>query len=143
VADLAKALLPLLAEGGLDHRKLAAEAAADTAGIDQKLFWALVQAESGGRSDAVSRSGAVGPAQVTPIAAKAVGADPATLSDPVKNLNVGAAYLALMLDLFKDVPHAVAAYNAGPTAVRKFGGVPPFKETQRHVDRVLRLLATP
>jgi len=137
---LVRAILPLIE--GLDHRRLASDEAASRAGIDPELFNALVQVESGGNPKAKSSAGAVGPAQLMPSAARAVGMDPAHLTNPGKNLNAGALYLALMLKQFKqNVSHALAAYNAGPTAVRRHGGVPPFKETQNHVDRVLAELA--
>jgi len=69
-----------------------------------------------------------------PGTARALGVDP---HDWQQNLDGSARYLALMMAEFGDLPLALAAYNAGPDAVRKHGGIPPFQETQSHVQRVL------
>jgi soluble lytic murein transglycosylase-like protein len=112
------------------------ETAAVRAGIDPALFAALVEAESGFDPGAVSSAGAQGLAQLMPGTARSLGVgDP---FDPVQNADGGARYLAQMLREFGgDERLALAAYNAGPGAVRRHGGVPPFAETQKYVERVL------
>jgi hypothetical protein len=117
----------------MDYRALAAQIA-EQEGIDPNLFTRLVQQESSFRPDAVSPAGAIGLAQLMPGTARDLGVDP---SDPVQNLTGGARYLRQQLDAFQDPTLALAAYNAGPGNVRKYGGVPPFQETQNYVARVL------
>ena len=117
----------------MDYRALAAQIA-EQEGIDPNLFTRLVQQESSFRPDAVSPAGAIGLAQLMPGTARDLGVDP---SDPVQNLTGGARYLRQQLDAFQDPTLALAAYNAGPGNVRKYGGVPPFEETQNYVARVL------
>ncbi|HRK20712.1 MAG TPA: lytic transglycosylase domain-containing protein [Fimbriimonadaceae bacterium] len=110
--------------------------AAQQAGVDPALFDSLVAAESSYDPRARSRAGAMGLSQLMPDTAKSLGVeDP---FDPWQNLQGGANYLAQMLKRFDGDPRlALAAYNAGPGAVQKFGGVPPYAETQRYVERVL------
>jgi soluble lytic murein transglycosylase-like protein len=117
----------------MDYRALAAQIA-EQEGIDPNLFTRLVQQESSFRPDAVSPAGAIGLAQLMPGTARDLGVDP---SDPVQNLTGGARYLRQQMDAFQDPTLALAAYNAGPGNVRKYGGVPPFEETQNYVARVL------
>jgi len=112
----------------------AIDAAATKAGIDQRLLAAVTQAESGFNPAALSGAGAVGLTQLMPGTASGLGVDP---TDPVANLDGGARYLAGQLDSFGRVDLAVAAYNAGPGAVRQAGGVPDYPETQTYVGRVL------
>ena len=112
----------------------AIEAAATQAGVDPRLLAALTQAESGFNPGALSGAGAVGLTQLMPGTAAGLGVDP---TDPVANLEGGARYLAGQLDSFGRVDLAVAAYNAGPGAVRQAGGVPDYPETQAYVRRVL------
>lgn len=112
----------------------AIDAAATKAGIDPRLLAAVTQAESGFNPAAVSGAGAVGLTQLMPGTASGLGVDP---TDPVANLDGGARYLAGQLDSFGRVDLAVAAYNAGPGAVRQAGGVPDYPETQAYVGRVL------
>lgn len=111
-------------------------AAARREGLDALLFAALVEAESGFHPDAVSPVGAVGLAQVLPSTVELYGGgDPL---DPGRNLQVGARHLRVLLDLFEgDLALALAAYNAGPGAVARFGDIPPYRETRHYVDRVL------
>lgn len=117
-----------------DIASLAREAAARH-GVDPDLFERLVSAESGGNPRAVSSAGAMGLAQLMPATAQALGVqDP---FDPVQNLDGGARYLRSMLDRFGDPRLAVAAYNAGPGAVQRYGSVPPYPETVAYVARVL------
>jgi Transglycosylase SLT domain len=112
----------------------AIDAAATKAGIDPRLLAAITQAESGFNPAALSGAGAVGLTQLMPGTASGLGVDP---TDPVANLDGGARYLAGQLDSFGRVDLAVAAYNAGPGAVRQAGGVPDYPETQAYVGRVL------
>jgi soluble lytic murein transglycosylase-like protein len=73
--------------------------------------------------------------QLMPATARALGvADP---YDPVQNVRAGAAYLRTLIDRFGDLKSAIAAYNAGPGAVARYGGVPPYAETRVYVERVL------
>jgi len=112
----------------------AIEAAANKAGIDPKLLAAVAWSESGFRADAVSGAGAIGLTQLMPATAAGMNVDP---KDPAQNLDGGARYLAVQLRRFGGrVDLALAAYNAGPTAVNKYGGVPPYEETQNYVRRV-------
>ncbi|TMK44657.1 MAG: lytic transglycosylase domain-containing protein [Actinobacteria bacterium] len=112
----------------------AIEAAATKAGVDPRLLAAITQAESGFNPGALSGAGAVGLTQLMPGTAAGLGVDP---TDPVANLDGGARYLAGQLDSFGRVDLAVAAYNAGPGAVRQARGVPDYPETQAYVRRVL------
>ena len=105
--------------------------------VDARLVNAVAQAESGGDQSAVSPVGAIGVMQLMPDTAAGLGVDP---YDEQQNVEGGAKYLREMLDTFGgDVRKAVAAYNAGPAAVKAYGGVPPYPETQAYVDRVLDL----
>ncbi|MCX7800437.1 MAG: lytic transglycosylase domain-containing protein [Fimbriimonadales bacterium] len=117
--------------------RAAARRAAEEAGVDPELFDALVQAESGYNPMARSRAGAMGLSQLMPDTARELGV--ANPFDPIQNLRGGATYLARLLRQFGDVRLALAAYNAGPNAVLRAGGVPPYAETQRYVERVLGL----
>jgi soluble lytic murein transglycosylase-like protein len=111
-----------------------ARAAAD-AGVDPALLSSVAWTESGFRADAQSGAGALGLMQLMPATAAGLGADPL---DPQQALAGGARYLRTQLDRFGGrADLALAAYNAGPTAVRKHGGVPPYPETQAYVARVL------
>jgi len=110
------------------------EAAA--AGVDPRLVRAVIAAESGGDPRAVSSVGAAGAMQLMPETARALGV--VDRFDLAQNVRGGTRYLRSLLDRFGgDVPRAVAAYNAGPGAVERYGGVPPYAETRRYVARVL------
>jgi hypothetical protein len=110
-------------------------AAAVRAGIDPLLLAALVRTESGFRSDAVSRAGAMGLTQLMPATARSLGVDDPF--DPAANLDGGARYLAGNLRIFGRVDLALAAYQAGKAAVRRAGGIPDSPVTQGYVARVL------
>ncbi len=106
-------------------------------GVDPKLVSAVAEVESGYEQGAISATGAVGVMQLMPETAEALGVNP---YDAAQNIDGGAKYLKQMLDTFGgDVRKAVAAYNAGPEAVREYGGVPPYSETQQYVSSVLDL----
>jgi len=98
------------------------------------LYRANIEIESAYDPRAVSHVGAIGLGQLMPETAAFLGVDP---TDWRQNLDGSARYLAMMLAEFGNAPLALAAYNAGPDAVRAHGGVPPFSETQNHVQRVL------
>lgn len=107
-------------------------------GLDPALVRAVVQAESGYNARAISNKGAMGLMQLMPATA----ADLAVASafDAEENLRGGTRYLRALLERFGgDVTLALAAYNAGPTAVDRYGGVPPYPETLEYVRRVLSL----
>lgn len=110
-------------------------ASAQKSGIEPALLEALVSVESDFRSDLVSNKGAQGLAQLMPGTATALGVkDP---FDPDQNLAGGAKYLAQMMRQFGDVRLALAAYNAGPGAVERSGGIPPYRETRNYVNKVM------
>ena len=111
------------------------EAAARKYKVDPKLVAAVAEVESNGNQDAVSPVGAIGVMQLMPDTAASLGVDP---YNKQQNIEGGAKYLRQMLDTFGgDTRKAVAAYNAGPGAVKDYGGVPPYKETQNYVKKVL------
>lgn len=110
-------------------------AAATQHGIDPRVLAALLSVESGFRADAVSPAGARGIAQFTPATARQMGLDDPF--DPTQAIPAAAALLARHIREFGSMPLALAAYNAGPGAVRRHGGVPPYPETQSHIARVL------
>ena len=107
-------------------------AAAKANGVDPALLAGLVKQESGFNPRAGSGAGAKGLTQLMPGTAAGLGVT--DILDPAQNLNGGAKYLKQQLDAFGgDVTKALAAYNAGPGAVQRFGGVPPYSETQNYV----------
>ena len=111
-----------------------ARTAARRHGIPEDLFLRLVQQESAWNPAARSHKGALGLAQLMPGTARALGVDPA---DPGQNLEGGARYLRAQFDRFRSWRLALAAYNAGPEAVARHGGVPPYRETQGYVTAIL------
>lgn len=111
-----------------------AKQAARRHNVPESLFLRLVQQESGWRADAVSHKGAIGLAQLMPATARMLGVNP---TDPRQNLEGGARYLAAQYRKFGSWRLALAAYNAGPQAVEKYGGVPPFNETRNYVKMIL------
>ena len=108
--------------------------AAKTAGVDVKLLRAVARVESRGRTQAVSPKGALGIMQLMPATAAQLGVNPL---DPDANVHGGARYLAQQLARFRSLPLALAAYNAGPGAVLRWGGVPPYAETQSYVAQIM------
>ena len=122
--------------GGTTDFESEIDAAATSNGIDPALLKGLVQQESGFDPNARSGAGAVGLTQLMPGTAAGLGVTDPT--DPVQSLQAGARYLRTQLDRFGgDERLALAAYNAGPGAVAKYGGVPPYAETQGYVNKVL------
>ncbi len=116
------------------HVRPLVEAAAARHGLAPALLDAVAHQESRFRQEAVSHKGAIGVMQLMPGTARALGVDP---HDKIQNLDGGARYLRAMLDRFGgDVTLALAAYNAGPGAVERHRGVPPFRETQDYVRRI-------
>ncbi len=110
--------------------------AAKESGVDANLIRAVIMAESGGNPQAVSSKNARGLMQLIDSTAAEVGVkDPL---DPAQNIKGGSKYLAKMLDKFDgNKKLALAAYNAGPTAVKKHQGIPPYRETREYVNRVM------
>lgn len=116
-----------------DYRQIATQAA-QTYGIPVETFLSLLGAESSWNPNALSPKGAIGLGQLMPATAKELGVDP---YDPEQNIYGSAKYLAQQFKRFGDPALAVAAYNAGPSAVAKYGGIPPYEETQNYVARVM------
>lgn len=113
------------------------QTAAKKYNVDPRLVSAVAEAESGFRQSAVSGAGAVGVMQLMPDTAASLGVNP---YDEQQNIDGGTKYLKGLLDSFGgDVKKAVAAYNAGSQAVRDYNGVPPYRETQNYVNKVLDL----
>jgi|SRR5579862_963293 len=115
------------------------EEAARKHGLPPEFLHSVVAAESGYQTNALSPKGAIGLMQVMPATAKLYGAD---ASIPAQNVDAGAQYLRDLLLKYQGNDHqvsrALAAYNAGPGAVERYDGVPPYQETQDYVARVIR-----
>src|SRR5579862_4919392 len=115
------------------------EEAARKHGLPPEFLHSVVAAESGYQTNALSPKGAMGLMQVMPATAKAYGAD---ASIPAQNVDAGAQYLRDLLLKYQGNDHqvsrALAAYNAGPGAVQRYDGIPPYQETQDYVARVIR-----
>ena len=113
------------------------EAAAEKYDVDSRLVKAIAIAESNMNQNDISDAGAIGVMQLMPETAAGLGVDP---YDEQQNIEGGAKYIKQMLNTFGgNVKKAVAAYNAGPGAVQKYGGIPPYSETQHYVGRVTDL----
>jgi soluble lytic murein transglycosylase-like protein len=104
-------------------------------GVDPALIEAIIASESAFDSQAISNAGARGLMQLMPQTAAALGVTDSF--DAAQNVAAGTRYLRSLLDRFGNVELAVAAYNAGPNAVRRFGGIPPYEETRSYVRNVL------
>jgi soluble lytic murein transglycosylase-like protein len=128
----AKSISPALWQGIIDK-------AASTFGLPAALIAAVIKTESSFVPEATSPAGAQGLMQIMPQTQKELGlTDP---YDPESNVLAGTRYLKEQLDRFKTLELALAAYNAGPNAVLKYQGIPPYKETQNYVLRVMAHLA--
>jgi soluble lytic murein transglycosylase-like protein len=112
----------------------AARAAARRNGVPEDLFLRLIATESAWNAQALSNKGAIGLAQLMPGTARLLKVNP---HDPVQNLEGGARYLAEQYRTFRSWRLALAAYNAGPGAVEKYGDVPPYRETRSYVKAIL------
>lgn len=116
----------------LGHLKIAAR----RHGVPEALLHAVIRVESNFNPRAVSPRGAIGLMQLMPATARWLGVNDAF--DPVANIDAGARYLRHLLDEFDhDLHLTIAAYNAGPTTVKRWGGIPRFAETEQYVPRVL------
>lgn len=118
-------------------RQLTSAMLADTArqhGLEPNLLAAVAWQESRGRMGAVSVKGARGVMQLMPTTAAELGVRSDDLAD---NLRGGALYLRRQIDRFGSIPLALAAYNAGPGAVLRYGGIPPYRETRDYVARIM------
>ncbi len=113
--------------------------AAINAGLPPEIVHSVARAESNYRTDALSPKGAIGLMQLMPGTAAELNVDP---HDPMQNVEAGARYLRDLLLKYENDPHqvskAIAAYNAGPGAVDKYKGIPPYRETVQYVNRVLK-----
>lgn len=117
------------------HQLLVAAGTANN--IDEDLLASVIKAESGGHLKAVSRAGAQGLMQLMPSTAHTLGVNDSFRAD--QNIAGGSAYLDSLLKRYKDnLALALAAYNAGPGAVDRYRGIPPFRETRAYVARVIR-----
>lgn len=133
-ASVLKSRLAPVSMEGLDS---AIEEISDRYGVDEKLIRSVISVESAWRPDAVSPKGAMGLMQLMPGTAKMLSVDP---NDPVQNVEGGVKYLAQLSEKYSgDLEKVLAAYNAGPGRVDQYGGIPPFKETEAYVKRVLKL----
>ncbi|MEA3283790.1 MAG: lytic transglycosylase domain-containing protein [Synergistota bacterium] len=120
-----------------DSLKNTASAIARRYGVDERLVHSVISVESAWRPDAVSPKGAVGLMQLMPGTAKMLGVDP---DDPVQNIEGGVKYLSRLSEKYNgDLEKTLAAYNAGPGRVDSYGGIPPFRETENYVRKVLGL----
>ncbi len=113
--------------------------AASATGLSPQLLEAVARQESGFNPEAQSPAGAVGVMQLMPSTARELGVNAANAA---QNISGGAHYLAELLVQFKSLPLALAAYNAGPGAVERYGGVPPYAQTQHYVQDILASLST-
>lgn len=106
--------------------------------LSPALVRAIIKAESNGQRKAVSRKGAKGVMQLMPFTSKRLNvSDP---FDPIENIEGGVKYIKELLATFEgDLTNTIAAYNAGPAAVKKYGGIPPYQETRQYVRRVMEL----
>ncbi len=130
-ADMTKVKLPADVSATID--KYAAQY-----GVDPNLAKAQAYAESGGKQSAVSSVGAIGVFQLMPTTAAGLGVNP---NDQEQNIQGGVKYLSQLLTRYNgDQTLALAAYNAGPGNVAKYGGVPPFTETKNYIKKILGYL---
>ncbi len=118
-----------------------ADAAADKYGLPRDVVRSVMAAESAFQPQAVSPKGAVGLMQLMPSTARELGADPA---DPAQNVDAGVRYLCALLEKYDGhLWSALAAYNAGPVAVDRYNGVPPYRETVDYINRISQTVDLP
>ena len=115
------------------------QTAARQINIDESLIRAVIHAESAFKSDALSSQGAMGLMQLMERTAQSLGVH--NRQDPSANIFAGSQYLKQQLENFGNTKLALAAYNAGPTAVKRYQGIPPYPETERYIERVMILKA--
>ena len=131
-------LVPDIQQPKLTPQELVTRAAVQ-AGLPPAIVHSVAKAESGYQTNAISPKGAIGLMQLMPATAAELNVDP---HDPAQNAEAGARYLRDLLLKYENDPHqvskAVAAYNAGPGAVDKYKGIPPYRETVDYVNRVLK-----
>ena len=132
------ALSPQATSHPLSRRELnrLIEEIADAQEVDPALVKAVVAAESNFQTNAISRAGALGLMQLMPETAAELGVE--APFEPSQNVRGGVQYLKSLLERYDALEHALAAYNAGPTTVDRYEGVPPYPETRAYVARVLR-----
>jgi len=130
---------PALMKKNIDRWDSIILRAAATYKVSPELIKAIILVESGMNSKATSPAGAQGLMQLMPATAEGLGVD--RPYDPDQNIFGGTRYIRKMLDKFSDRRLALAAYNAGPGNVRKYGGIPPFRETEYYVEKVLKYYA--
>jgi Rod binding domain-containing protein len=123
---------------GLESYQRHIDAAAAETNLDSALIASVIHAESGGNPKAISPAGAKGLMQLVDSTAQQYGV--VDSFDPGENIRAGSRFLKHLMDRYKDVRLALAAYNAGPGNVDRFGGIPPFKETRAYVARVTSLM---
>lgn len=123
------------------HYRPALNTIANQNNLDPRLVEILISVESSYRVDAISPRGAVGLMQVMPMTALDMGIS--NPFDPIENMHAGCRYLKHLLKIYKgDISLALAAYNAGPGNVDKYGGIPPFPETQSYVKKIMKQYRT-
>lgn len=126
---------PITAGAALSGLQAHIAQASQATGVPASLIQGMITVESGGRPEAISPKGAQGLMQLMPGTAKDLGVT--NPHDPAQSVMGGAKYMAQMLKRFDgDERRALAAYNAGPATVEKYGGIPPFAETQKYVEKV-------
>jgi Soluble lytic murein transglycosylase and related regulatory proteins (some contain LysM/invasin domains) len=112
-------------------------------GVDPRLIIAQIRQESGGNPNAISSAGAIGLMQIMPATgASECGLTREQLFDPELNIRCGVKYLRKLYDQFRDWKLALAAYNAGPGAVTRYRGIPPYRETQNYVASIMSYYRT-
>lgn len=121
-------------DGGSAYSEII-ESAASKYDVDPALIKGLIRAESGFNTNAVSSTAAQGLMQLMPSTARALGCG--NTFDPQQNVDAGTKYLKQQIDRFGSIEKALAAYNAGPGSVIKHNGVPPYRETQNYINKVL------
>jgi soluble lytic murein transglycosylase-like protein len=138
-AQAATAATASVGSGNVPYERLI-DSAASRYGIDPAVLKGLIKQESGFNPNAGSPAGAQGLTQLMPGTAASLGVS--DMHDPAQAIDAGAHYLRMQLDRFGgDYSKALAAYNAGPGAVQRFGGIPPYSETRNYVQNVLAFAA--